>query len=126
MQNFDVANIPLDFISFYGYNDDPLVIVDAIQQVATAIQNSTNYQGIELVLAEWGPDLTTRAGDQQYANSMDPALHAATVLALGATAGLDRSHNAIIYDFFSAVALGLIDHGGTPRPLYRPSSYWQN
>jgi len=119
LQNFDAVNIPMDFISFHGYNDDPLVIVDAIQQVATAIRNSTNYQDIELVLAEWGPDLATRAGDQQYANSMDPALHAATVVALGAIAGLDRSHNAIFYDFFPAVALGLIDNAGTPRPLYR-------
>jgi len=119
IQGFDPANIPVDFISFHGYNDDPLVIVDAIAQTATAVQNSTNYQGIELVLAEWGPDLTTRAGDQQYAATMDPALHATTVVALGASLGLDRSHNAIFYDFFPVVALGLIDNGGTPRLLYR-------
>jgi len=41
------------------------------------------------------------------------------VIALGANTGLDRSHNAIIYDFFPAIALGLIDNSGTPRPLYR-------
>ena len=119
IQGFDPANIPIDFISFHGYNDDPLVIVDAIEQTAMAVQNSTNYQGIELVLAEWGPDLATRAGDQQYAATMDPALHATTVVALGASLGLDRSHNAIFYDFFPVIALGLIDNGGTPRPLYR-------
>lgn len=119
VQSFDAVNIPMDFISFHGYNDDPLVIVDAIVQTASALENSTNYQDIELVLAEWGPDLATRAGDQVYASSMDPALHAATVVALGATAGLDRSHNAIIYDFFPAIALGLIDNSGTPRPLFR-------
>ena len=119
IQGFDPVNIPLDFISFHGYNDDPLVIVDAIAQTATAVQNSTNYQGIELVLAEWGPDLATRAGDQQYAATMDPALHATTVVALGASLGLDRSHNAIFYDFFPVLALGLIDNSGTPRPLYR-------
>ncbi len=119
IQGFDPANIPIDFISFHGYNDDPLVIVDAIEQTAMAVQNSTNYQGIELVLAEWGPDLATRAGDQQYAATMDPALHATTVVALGASLGLDRSHNAIFYDFFPVLALGLIDNGGTPRPLYR-------
>ncbi|MDH3442166.1 MAG: hypothetical protein OEM63_15510, partial [Gammaproteobacteria bacterium] len=119
LQSFDPVNIPMDFISFHGYNDDPLVLVDAIGRVATARDNSTNYQDIELVFAEWGPDLATRAGDQQYAATMDPALHAATVVALGASLGLDRSHNAIFYDFFPAVALGLIDNAGTPRPLYR-------
>ncbi len=119
IEGFDPANIPIDFISFHAYNDDPLVIVDAIAQTAMAVQNSTNYQGIELVLAEWGPDLATRAGDQLYAATMDPALHAATVVALGASLGLDRSHNAIFYDFFPVLALGLIDNGGTPRPLYR-------
>jgi len=119
IQSFDGVGIPLDFISFHAYNDDPLVIVDAIERTEAAIQNSINYQGIELVLAEWGPDLATRAADQQYASSMDPALHAATVLALGASAGLDRSHNAIIYDFYPAIALGLIDNQGVARPLYR-------
>jgi len=119
IQSFDPVNIPMDFISFHGYNDDPLVLVDAIGRVATAIENSANYQGVELVFAEWGPDLATRAGDQQYAATMDPALHAATVVSLGASLGLDRSHNAIFYDFFPAVALGLIDNAGTPRPLYR-------
>ena len=119
IQGFDPANVPIDFISFHGYNDDPLVIVDAIEQTAMAVQNSTNYQGVELVLAEWGPDLTTRAGDQQYAATMDPALHATTVVALGASLGLDRSHNAIFYDFYPVIALGLIDNDGTPRPLYR-------
>ena len=117
--NFDAVNIPIDFISFHAYDDDPLVIADAIQLTESAIRGSTNYQDIEMVLAEWGPDLATRAGDQQYASSMAPALHATTVLALGANTGLDRSHNAIIYDFFPAIALGLIDNSGTPRPLYR-------
>lgn len=119
IQGLDPANIPIDFISFHAYNDDPLVLVDAIAQTATALENSTNYQGIEIVLAEWGPDLATRAGDQQYAATMDPALHAATVVALGASLGLNRSHNAIFYDFFPVIALGLIDNAGTPRPLYR-------
>ena len=119
IQSFDPVNIPMDFVSFHGYNDDPLVLVDAIGRVATALENSANYQGIELVFAEWGPDLATRAGDQQYAATMDPALHAATVVSLGASLGLERSHNAIFYDFFPAVALGLIDNAGTPRPLYR-------
>jgi len=119
LNGFDGANIPLDFISFHAYNDDPLFIVDAIVQTEAALQASTDYQDAELVLGEWGPDLATRAGDQQYAMTMDPALHAATVVALGTVAGLDRSHNAIIYDFFPAIALGLIDNGGTPRYLYR-------
>ena len=73
IQSFDPVNIPMDFISFHGYNDDPLVLVDAIGRVATARDNSTNYRDIELVFAEWGPDLATRAGDQQYAETMDPS-----------------------------------------------------
>ena len=113
IQSFDSVNIPMDFISFHAYADDPLVLVEAIERVATARENSTNYQDIELVLAEWGPDLQTRAGDQQYAATMDPALHAATVVAIGASLGLDRSHNAIFYDFFPVIALGLIDNSGT-------------
>ncbi len=119
VQSFDAVNLPMDFISFHGYNDDPLVIVDAIAAVESATRNSTNYQDIELVLGEWGPDLMARAGDQQYAMTMEPALHAATVVSLGAYLGLDRAHNAIFYNYDSLIALGLLDNSVTPRPLYR-------
>ncbi len=119
VQSFDAVNLPMDFISFHGYNDDPLVIVDAITAVESATQNSTNYQDIELVLGEWGPDLMSRAGDQQYAMTMEPALHAATVVSLGAYVGLDRAHNAIFYNYDPLIALGLLDNNVTPRPLYR-------
>ena len=111
--------VPMDFISFHGYNDDPLVIVEKIEQVAAAAQSSTNYQNIELALAEWGPDLATSAGDQIYAASMGPPLHAATVIALGAAAGLDRAHRAIFYDFHPNIALGLLNNAASPKPLYR-------
>ncbi len=119
IQSFDVANIPLDFISFHEYNDDPLVLVEAIEAVQLTLDNSTNYQNLELALAEWGPDLATRAGDHAYATSINPALHAATVILLGSAAGLDRSHNAIFYNYNTSIALGMIDNNGVPRPLYR-------
>lgn len=119
ISSFDGIPIPMDFISFHGYNDDPLVIVAYIEQVVAAAQNSVNYQDIEIILAEWGPDLATRAGDQTYAASMAPPLHAATVVALGAAAGLDRAHKALFYEYHAAVALGLINNAGQPRSLYR-------
>lgn len=119
LQGFDAASVPMDFISFHDYTDDPLVIVDDIARVQAAIQNSTNYQNIELVLGEWGPDLSTRTSDQQYAMSMKPALHAATVITLGAYSGLDRAHNAIFYNYNPAIALGALDNNVVPRPLYR-------
>ncbi|MCU7919888.1 MAG: hypothetical protein KZQ95_16240 [Candidatus Thiodiazotropha sp. (ex Epidulcina cf. delphinae)] len=119
LQGFDPANIPMDFISFHDYSDDPLVIVDDIARVETAIQSSTNYKNIELVLGEWGPDLLSRTADHAYAMSMEPALHAATVIALGTYAGLDRAHNAIFYNYNSLIALGALDNNVVPRPLYR-------
>jgi len=119
IEGFDPVNIPLDFISFHQYNDDPLVVVDAIAAVKTTLENSVNYKNAELVLAEWGPDLDSRVADQQYAMSMDAALHASTVILLGAQVGLDRSHKALFYNYFPEIALGLIDNDGQPRPLYR-------
>ncbi len=119
LNGFDAVPVPMDFISFHGYDDDPLVILDKIEQVAAAAQNSTNYTNLEIVLAEWGPDLATRVGDQTYASGMGPPLHAATVIALGAAAGLDRAHHALFYDYHPAVALGLVDNSGQPRTLYR-------
>jgi hypothetical protein len=116
---FDAVPVPMDFISFHGYDDDPLALVDKIDEVALAAQSSTNYKDIEIVLAEWGPDLATRTHDQAYAAGMGPPLHAATVIALGAAAGLDRTHNAIFYDYHPSLALGLVDYNGQPRTLYR-------
>jgi len=119
INSFDAVNIPMDFISFHQYNDDPLVVVDAIESVNAAVENSSNYANIEIALAEWGPDLDTRVADQQYAMSMDAALHASTVILLGAQVGLDRSHKALFYNYLPVIALGLIDNDNQPRPLFR-------
>ncbi|MEM7412863.1 MAG: hypothetical protein AAF430_21705 [Myxococcota bacterium] len=125
LTGFDSAGVPggfvpLDFISFHAYANDPLEVVDVITSVAATAAATTNYASIELALAEWGPNLATSAGDAAYAASMEPPLHIATVLALGATAGLDRAHRAIFWDFFpSSIQLGVVDHAGQPKPGYR-------
>jgi hypothetical protein len=115
------ARIPLDFLSFHAYADDPRAVVQAIERVRAARDASTHYAGLELVLAEWGPDLDAHASDPAYAASVAPALHAATVLARGAGAGLARAHRSILWDFYpdELVTLGMVDHVGRPKPLHR-------
>jgi hypothetical protein len=110
---------PLDFVSFHSYADEPEEIVRQIQMLA--IVNSQLPTGAELVLSEWGPDLAAHASDPAYAASIEPALHAATVISGGAISGLTRAHRAILWDFYpdGAVTLGLADHAGAPRPLQR-------
>jgi hypothetical protein len=114
------AHVPLDFLSFHAYFDDPRAIVAAAASVRSARDASTHYGGLELALAEWGPDLAAHASDSDYAASMAPALHAASVLALAA-ASLGRTHRAILWDFYpdGLVTLGLADHAGRPKPLQR-------
>jgi len=126
LASFDAAvlpggrRIPLDFISFHGYHDDPLQIVARIESVAAAAAASSRYANVELVLSEWGPDLQTSGGDAAYAASMAPALHVATVLALGAAAGLDRAHHAILWDFYPGIIqLGTLDGAVAPKPAHR-------
>ena len=126
INSFDAVNIPMDFISFHQYNDDPLVIVDAIESVNTTKENSTNYTEIEIALAEWGPNLDTRVADQEYATGMDAALHASTVIVLGTQVGLDRSHKALFYNYHPAIAFGLIHNDNQPRPLYRAYEMLEN
>jgi hypothetical protein len=113
--------LPLDFISFHAYGNDPLAIVGAIESVAAAVESSTNYGDLELVLAEWGPDLQTTGGDLEFASSMEPPLLMSTVITLGAAAGLDRAHHSIFWDFYpgNVITWGLLDHDVNPRPLYR-------
>lgn len=130
VEQFDAASVtagsravPLDFISFHSYHNDPLDIVTDIKTVADAVANSTYYQDLELelelVLAEWGSDLDTTTSDPDYANSMDPPLLMSSVIAMGAALGLDRAHHAIFYDFHPGIKLGLIGNDGSPKPLYR-------
>ncbi len=112
--------IPMDFISFHAYSDDPLDVVDRIDAVAAAAAATQQYAGVELVLSEWGPNLDSSAGDPGYAASMAPALHVATVLSLGAAAGLDRAHHAILWDFYPGIIqLGILDGAVTPKPAHR-------
>jgi hypothetical protein len=49
---------------------------------------------------------------------MDVALHNATVIALGAAAGLSRAHRSIFWEFFDGTPFGLVQHDGTARPAY--------
>lgn len=110
------TKVPFDFVSFHGYDDDPLKIVAQIEKAVTARAASTSYKDIELVLAEWGTLLENSTLDPM---TMDVALHAATTLALGATLGLDRAHRAIIWDFYAGVPFGLVAHDGQLKPLHR-------
>lgn len=126
ISGFDAATlpgggpIPVDFLSFHAYDDDPLVLVDRIESVASAVAATSNYPNVELVLGEWGPNLETTGGDPAYAASMEPALHVATVLSLGANAGLDRAHHAILYDFYPGIIqLGIVDGAAQPKPAHR-------
>ena len=114
----DGTHVPFDFVSFHAYYDDPLAVVAKIESVAAARSASSNYADIELVLAEWGPDLGTSASDPLFNSSMEAALHPATVVALGATAGLDRAHRAIFWAYFDGMGFGLLDHALGRRPAY--------
>jgi hypothetical protein len=113
------GRIPLDFVSFHAYDNDPLTIVAAIEEVAAAAAASTGYRDVELVLAEWGPGLAATGGDVAYAWSIEPPLLMATVIALGAAAGLGRAHHAIFWDYYrwNAITWGLFDHDLQPKPL---------
>jgi hypothetical protein len=113
------GRIPLDFVSFHVYHNDPLVIVAAIEEVAAATAASTGYRDVELVLAEWGPDLAATGGDTAYAWSIEPPLLMATVIALGAHAGLGRAHHSIFWDYYrwDVITWGLFDHDLQPKPL---------
>jgi hypothetical protein len=110
---------PLDFVSFHAYADHPGEI--ARQVVFLSVVRAQLDSEAELVLSEWGPDLAAHASDPAYAASIEPALHAASVIATGAVSGLGRAHRSILWDFYpgGAVTLGLADHAGAPKPVQR-------
>ena len=114
---FDAAmtHIPVDFVSFHSYSNDPLVIVADIQSVVNARASSAHYKSIELALSEWGPSL----GTPPSPTTMDIPLLVATVLARGATLGLDRAHHTFFYDYIPGFAFTLVGADGSPKPLYR-------
>lgn len=124
VEAFDAIDIPglghppLDFVSFHAYYDDPLEVVARIEAVAAILMASDHYRDAEMVLAEWGPDLS-RLGDSEYNESLLPSLMVATVVVLGAAVGLDRTHHTFFWDYFPVGLVGgLLDHELRPRPLY--------
>jgi len=111
-------NAPFDFISFHSEtSDDPLGVIADIKTVAAARQASTNHKDAELILAEWNMSINATTLDPQ---SMDIALHHATVLALGAAEGVTHAHHAIFWDFYAPniPGLGFVNHDFTPKPAY--------
>ena len=120
IQQFDAtplpngAHVPVDFVSFHSYKNDPLELVADIAAVTSARAASTSYAHVELALSEWGNDLTTPPSP----DLIDQALLTATVLARGATLGLDRAHRSLFYDFIPGVPYSLVHQDGTVNPVY--------
>jgi len=115
VEALDDAGIGLDFISFHGYSNDPMQVVARIRTVADALAASDTLKDTQMALAEWGPEL----GDLPDPWLMDQALHAATVLALGSAAGLDRAHRAIFWAFYPGIHFGLLEKDVTERSLHK-------
>lgn len=109
--------VPIDFISFHAYDNDPLKIVEQVKTVTKARDQAKQYNKSEVVLAEWGPTLS---GEGWSDTNMDLPLLIGTTLALSAHLGLDRAHHAIFYDFYgpNIIKFGLLDTAGNPKPLF--------
>lgn len=108
---------PFDFVSFHEEtDDDPLVVASKVQDVADA-RKASRHPDAELHLTEWTRSLGRSTLDP---TTIDVALHHATVLALGAAAGIRHAHHAIFWNFLGQglPPLGIIDHDGSPLPAY--------
>jgi hypothetical protein len=117
--------VPLDFLSFHAYSTDPIGIAHDVENVIAAVRATKNFANIEVALTEWGPgfdiehnDESRLNPDEAYAHSIAPALHAATVIARAATAGLDHAHHVFFWDFFPFRIRGLFQNDLQTRPQY--------
>jgi hypothetical protein len=109
------THVPADFFSFHAYSNDPLAIAAEVERVAAARKASSHYGASELVLAEWGPDLS---GQGWSASSMDVPLLSSTVIALGAAAGLDHAHHTLFWNYFDGLPFGLLERDMRATPAY--------
>jgi hypothetical protein len=110
--------VPLDFISFHSYHDDPLAIVADIRAVAAARAQTRDDREVELALAEWGPAL--EGSSARGPASMDFPLLCATVVTLGAAAGLTHAHQSLFWAYYPQLddVYGLLDNALAAKPLY--------
>lgn len=111
----DEAGISMDFVSFHAYSNDPMDVVEKIRLVAVAVESAPHFANAEIALTEWGPDLENLPDP----HLMDQALHAMTVLVLGAAMGLDHAHRAIFYAFYDGIPFGMVENDVSPRPILR-------
>ncbi|MEO7730769.1 MAG: hypothetical protein ABIY55_07350, partial [Kofleriaceae bacterium] len=110
----DGSFAPIDFVSFHAYSNDPEVIITSIKQVIDARAASTHYRTAELALAEWGPDLQRSPPP----TTMELPLMVATVLARGATLGLEHAHHSLFYAFVAGLPYAVVAADGSPLPTY--------
>lgn len=111
----DGRHLPFDFVSFHAYDNDPLVVAAKVDAVVAARAATKHYAKTELALAEWSLSLDGKGWDPR---GMDAPLHAATVLALAATAGLEHAHRSIFFDYYSGIPFGLIGEDRGPKPVF--------
>ena len=112
------VDAPYDFLSFHSEgpgHEDPLEVVADIQTVVAARQASAKHQSVELALSEWS--VISRSRDP---SAIDGALDDATVVALGAAAGLTHMHYAGFWDPFGGPSFpfGFLNHDFSPKPAY--------
>jgi hypothetical protein len=120
LQQLDLAanggtTLPLDFVSFHAYDDDPLAIVQAIEKVESARAATTHFRSTELALTEWGPRLD---GVGWSPTTMDTPLLASTVIALGAGHGLSHAHHTLFWAYYPGLPFGLLDGNLGKMPLF--------
>lgn len=108
------TQVPVDFFSFHAYSNDPLAIVAQIAKVTAARQTSKRYASAELALTEWGPALDASLDPK----TMEMPLLVATVIARGASLGLDRAYHTFFYDYFAGLPWGLVDNALAQTPLF--------
>lgn len=111
----DGRHLPFDFVSFHAYDNDPLVVAQKVDAVVAARAGTKHYANTELALAEWSLSLDGKGWDPR---GMDAPLHAATVLALAATAGLEHAHRSIFFDYYAGIPFGLVAEDRSPKPVF--------
>nr|MDO8097523.1 hypothetical protein [Candidatus Njordarchaeota archaeon] len=76
-------NLPLDFFSWHGYDDDASMVVKAMVE-GRRVVSAQGFQGIDLVFDEWGKSLNNDTGW----DTMGMAVHGANVLIGAAYVGI--------------------------------------
>lgn len=112
------TNIPLDFLSYHMYDEDPMVF----DSILSFVKSSLDLRGmgnVEIIVGEWGRILGDDENHNPWYDNMGQVLHHTTAFILMNNYNVSLATHSVIRDMVPGGAnMGILLNPSNPKTIY--------